>query len=136
MYTAETKIRVKYGETDQMGYLYHGFYAWYYEAGRTEAIRQLGYTYKEMEATGVLMPVTELRSKFLRPAQYDDLITVKTSVKELPTDSRISFHAELYNEEGKLLNAGVATLVFYDAQKKTTTKMPAVLLEKLKLYFQ
>lgn len=136
MYTAETKIRVRYGETDQMGYLYHGDYASFYEAGRTEAIRELGFTYKAMEEAGVMMPVAEFKSKFLRPAKYDDLITVKTILKELPTDSKISFHAELYNEEGQLLNVGVATLVFFDPVKKAKTTMPNALLDKLKPFFQ
>lgn len=136
MYTAETKVRVRYGETDQMGYLYHGYYALYYEAGRTEAIRELGFTYKEMEESGVLMPVAELKSKFLQPAKYDDLITVRTTLRELPKDSKIAFHAELYNEEEQLLNVGVAILVFFDPVKNAKTATPEVLLNKLKPYFQ
>jgi acyl-CoA thioester hydrolase len=78
MYSAETKIRVRYGETDQMGYLYYGYYALYYEVGRAEAIRELGFTYKQMEDMGIMMPVAELNAKYYRPAKYDDLITVKT----------------------------------------------------------
>lgn len=136
MYTAETKIRVRYGETDQMGYLYYGYYALYYEVGRAEAIRELGFTYREMEEMGVMMPVAELSAKYYRPAKYDDQITVKTILKELPTGSKISFHSELYNEAGELLNVGVTTLVFYDPMKKIKTVMPDALLEKLKTFFE
>lgn len=135
MYSAETKIRVRYGETDQMGYLYYGFYALYYEVGRAEAIRELGFTYKKMEDMGIMMPVVELNAKYLRPALYDDLITVRTILKELPEGSKIQFHSELYNEQGELLNKGVTTLVFYDPVKKEKTLMPAELLDKLKPYF-
>ncbi|HEY9178773.1 MAG TPA: thioesterase family protein [Flavipsychrobacter sp.] len=136
MYSAETKIRVRYGETDQMGYLYYGFYALYYEVGRAEAIRELGFTYRQMEEMGVMMPVTELNARYFRPAQYDDLVTVRTILKEIPESSKIQFHSELYNEQGELLNKGVTTLVFYDPVKKEKVAMPAVLLEKLKPYFE
>lgn len=135
MYSAETKVRVRYGETDQMGYLYYGNYAQYYEIGRAEAIRELGLTYRQMEEFGVMMPVAELNVKYYRPALYDDLITIKTILKELTTGPKISFHAELYNEKKELLNVGVTTLVFYDAAKKTKTDMPIELYNKLKQFF-
>lgn len=135
MYSAETKIRVRYGETDQMGYLYYGFYALYYEVGRAEAIRELGFTYRKMEEMGIMMPVAELNAKYFRPALYDDLVTVRTILKELPEGPKIQFHSELYNEQGELLNKGVTTLVFYDPVKKEKTLMPAELLDKLKPYF-
>ncbi|MCB0697345.1 MAG: acyl-CoA thioesterase [Chitinophagaceae bacterium] len=136
MYTAETKIRVRYGETDQMGYLYYGNYALYYEVGRAEAIRALGFTYREMEELGIMMPVAELNSKYLRPALYDDLVTVKTMLKELPHDAKIRFHSELYNEKNELLNVGLTTLVFYDPVNRVKTNMPEQLLEKLAPYFR
>lgn len=136
MYTAETKIRVRYGETDQMGYLYYGNYAQYYESGRAEAIRALGFTYRQMEEMGVMMPVAELNVKYYRPALYDDLITVKTILKELPETTKISFHSELYNEQGDLLNVGATTLVFYDPVKKAKTAMPQQLFDKLQPYFK
>ncbi len=135
MYSAETKIRVRYGETDQMGYLYYGFYALYYEVGRAEAIRELGFTYRQMEEMGIMMPVVELNAKYFRPALYDDEVTVKTILKELPDGPKIQFHSELYNEKGELLNKGVTTLVFYDPAKKEKTLMPAQLSDKLKPYF-
>jgi acyl-CoA thioester hydrolase len=135
MYTATTQIRVRYGETDQMGYLYYGFYALYYEVGRAEAIRELGFTYKELEETGIMMPVVELNAQYFRPALYDNLITVKTILKELPDGPKIKFHSELYNEQGELLNKGVTTLVFYSAGEKKKVDMPEVLLDKLKPFF-
>ena len=135
MYEATTQIRVRYGETDQMGYLYYGHYALYYEVGRAEAIRQLGFTYRELEEMGVMMPVVELNAQYFRPALYDDLITVKTIVKELPQSSKIQFHSELYNEQGQLLNRGVTTLVFYDPKEKKKINMPEVLTERLQPFF-
>ncbi len=136
MYEATTNIRVRYGETDQMGYLYYGNYALYFEVGRTDAIRELGLTYKEMEENGVMMPVAEVNIKYIRPALYDDLITVKTIIKELPTGSKIDFHTELYNEKGKLLNVGVTTLAFYDPIKKKTVEMPELLRSRLMPFFE
>ena len=88
-----TKTRIRYSETDQMGVVYHGHYAQFYEIGRTEAIRQIGYTYKDIEAMGVIMPVIDIHSRFLRPAKYDDLITVKTILKELPAHHKIVFQS-------------------------------------------
>jgi acyl-CoA thioester hydrolase len=123
MYTSETQIRVRYGETDQMGFLYYGYYALYYEVGRAEAIRQLGFTYRELEALGIQMPVVELHAQYLRPALYDDLITVKTILKKLPEGSKVEFHSELYNEAGVLLNKGITTLVFYDPGEKKKVNM-------------
>src|ERR1041384_2936714 len=100
MFTATIQIRVRYGETDQMGYMYYGNYALYYEVGRVEALRTLGVSYKEMEEQGIMLPVAELHTKYLRPALYDDLVTVKTTLKELPAHHKIQFHSELYNEKG------------------------------------
>lgn len=135
MYTATTQIRVRYGETDQMGYLYYGNYALYYEVGRAEAIRQLGFTYRELEEMGVMMPVVALNAQYLRPALYDNLVTVKTILKELPEGPKIEFHSELYNEEGQLLNKGVTTLVFYSMSEKKKVSMPVELKERLAPFF-
>lgn len=135
MFTATTQIRVRYGETDQMGYLYYGNYALYYEVGRAEAIRELGFTYRQLEEMGIMMPVTELHVQYFRPALYDDLITVKIILKELPEGSKIQFHAELYNEAGQLLNKGVTTLVFFDPKEKTKVNMPDVLKTRLAPFF-
>ena len=135
MFVTETQIRMHYALTDQMGVVYYGNYAQFYEIGRTEAIRQLGYTYKDIEAMGIIMPVVEMNSKFLRPAKYDDLITVKTTLRELPTGHSINFFFEIFNEEDKLLNAGNVVLYFMEAVTMKRAKMPTELEEKLKGYF-
>lgn len=135
MFSASTQIRVRYGETDQMGYLYYGNYALYYEVGRAEAIRQLGFSYRRLEEMGVMMPVVELNARYYRPALYDDLITVKTTLQELPSGKVIQFHSELYNEAGQLLNKGVTTLAFYDPKEKKSVNMPQVLHDCLAPYF-
>ena len=119
-----------------MGYLYYGYYALYYEVGRAEAIRQLGFTYRELEEMGIMMPVAEMNCKYYRPALYDDLITIKTTLKEIPESAKIHFHSELYNEEGVLLNVGVTTLVFYDAKEKKKVSMPPELLIRLAPFFE
>lgn len=136
MYESITQVRVRYGETDQMGYLYYGYYALYYEVGRAEAIRQLGFTYKELEEMGVMMPVVDLHAQYLRPALYDDLITVKTILKELPDGAKIKFHSELYNEQQQLLNKGVTTLVFYNPKAKQKVNMPEELMQRLQPFFK
>jgi len=136
MFISTTDIRVRYGETDQMGYLYYGNYALYYEVGRAEAIRSLGFTYAELEKQGIIMPVAELNVKYLRPVYYDDLITIKTILKTLPVDHKIQFHSELYNQEGKLLNVGVTTLVFLHADTKQKYGMPPIMMERLSPFFQ
>lgn len=136
MFLSETKLRVRYAETDQMDVVYHGNYAQYFEVGRAEAIRQLGFTYKDMEAMGIIMPIVEWHAKFIRPAHYDDLLTVKTTLKELPSDHRIEFHQEVYNEKEKLLTTGKVVLYFMTADTMEKTTMPENLVEKLKTYFQ
>ena len=135
MYTAATTVRVRYAETDKMNVVYHGNFAQYFEVGRVEAMRALGYSYKEMEADGVIMPVVELNCKFVRPALYDDLLTIKTLLKELPTDYKITFSQEVYNEHGKLLAFAQVVLYFMDATSMTKTTMPARLANELETFF-
>ena len=135
MYTTETQIRIHYALTDQMGVVYHGHYAQFYEIGRGEAIRVLGYTYKDIEAMGIIMPVVDIHSKFLRPAKYDDLITVKTTLRELPLHHKIVFHSEIYNEQDELLNIGDVTLYFMHSDGTRRAAMPDELREKLARYF-
>jgi acyl-CoA thioester hydrolase len=135
LFTTETSIRIHYALTDQMGIVYHGHYAQFYEIGRTEAIRSLGYTYKDIEALGIIMPVVDIHSKFLRPAKYDDLITVKTTLKEMPVHHKIVFHSEIYNQLNQLLNVGDVTLYFMEVKTMTRCEMPAQLKEQLLKYF-
>lgn len=135
MFYSETQIRVRYAETDQMDVVYYGNYAQYFEVARAESIRHLGYTYKDMEAEGIIMPVVELQCKYLRPAHYDDLLTIKTVVKELPADHRIEYFQEVYNEKGKLLTTGRVVLYFMTKDMKKAT-MPETLRKKLEPYFE
>ena len=134
MYSSETQIRVRYAETDQMGYVYYGNYAQYYEVGRVEAMRQLGLSYKAMEVSGVMMPVLSFSIKYIKPAFYDDLLTIKTSIKELPA-LRIVFTYETFNQEGMLLNVGETTLAFIDKAKNKTCVPPESFLKKLQAFF-
>ena len=135
MFITETKIRIHYALTDQMGVVYHGHYAQFYEIGRGEAIREIGFTYKDIEAMGIIMPVVVIHSRFLRPAKYDDLITVKTTLKELPLHHKIVFHSEIYNETGELINIGDVTLYFMEAKEMQRCEIPSALKLKLEKYF-
>ncbi|MCH5600758.1 acyl-CoA thioesterase [Niabella ginsengisoli] len=135
MYSTDTKIRVRYAETDQMGVVYHSHYFQYFEVARAECIRDLGFTYADMERTGIIMPVVEVNCKYFRPALYDDLLTVKTILNQLPENHRILFHQEVYNEKNELLAAGNVLLYFMNAKTKQRAKMPDVLYQKIKPFF-
>jgi len=135
MFTSETKVRVRYAETDQMNIVYYGNYAQYFEVGRVESIRQLGFSYKDVEATGVIMPVIEFTAKFIRPARYDDLLTIRTMLKEWPVDHRIEFHQEVYNERGKLLTTGKVLLYFVKVTSMEKTVMPEEMASRLRPFF-
>lgn len=135
MFITETLIRVRYAETDQMNVVYYGNYAQYFEVARAESIRNLGLTYKEMEAAGVMMPVVEMQTKFLRPAHYDDLLTIKTIMRELPIDHRILFEHEVFNQEKKLLTLGKVILYFVKIGSFERTVMPDTMRILLKPFF-
>ena len=135
MFTSETQIRIHYALTDQMGVVYYGNYAQFYEIGRTEAIRALGFTYKEIEAMGIVLAVTDMHFRFLRPAKYDDVISVKTTLREIPLHHKIVFHGEIYNQEKELHNTGEVTLYFLEAKTMKRINMPEELKEKLAGYF-
>jgi len=135
MYEHTTTVRVRYAETDQMDIVYYGNYAQYFEVGRAECIRELGFTYKKMEEMGVRMPVVSLQAEFLRPAHYDDLITIKTILKELPQKHEITFYNEVYNEKKKLLTRGKVVLYFIDSKTGKRTVMPEELRQKLTGFF-
>jgi acyl-CoA thioester hydrolase len=135
MFEATHQLRVRYAETDQMNVVYHGNYTQYFEVARAESIRELGFTYKDMEALGIIMPIVELQIKYIRPAHYDDLLTIKTFLKELPTAHRIEFLQEVYNESGKLLTTGKVVLYFIDAKTGEKGTMPAELHHKISPYF-
>ena len=134
MFSDQIKYRVTYGDTDQMGYMYYGNYARLYEIARTEALRNIGYKYKKMEEEGIMMPVYENYSKYLAPALYDDLLTIKVTIKTLPS-IRCVFDYEIFNEAGKLLNQGQTTLVFYRISDSKLCKPPKYLMDILGKYF-
>jgi acyl-CoA thioester hydrolase len=135
MFETSIPIRVRYAETDQMNVVYHANYATYFEVARTESIRQLGFTYREMEDIGIEMPVVEINMRFLRSARYDDLITVRTQLKELPKQHTITFHQDIYNAAGKLITTGFVTLFFLDRTTKRRSSMPDILRDKLLPFF-
>lgn len=113
MFVSETTVRVRYAETDQMGYVYYGNYAQYYEVGRVAAMKELGVSYKEMEEKGIIMPLLSMSTKYIKPAYYDDLLKIKTYIRELPK-VRMKFEYEIYNPKGELINIGDTVLVFVD----------------------
>ena len=113
----EFQIRVRYGETDQMGFVYYGNYALYLEQARTEMLRSVAYSYKEMEAKGVLLPVVNMNTRFLGSAKYDDLLTLKTVIKGTPS-RKIIFYTEIFNEQEVVLNKSEIVLVFMNPEGK------------------
>ncbi len=135
MFVFETKIRVRYADTDQMGYVYNGNYATYYEVGRTEALRSLGMTYKSMEEDGVMLPVLEMKSKFFKPVKYDELITLKVTIADKP-GVRILFKYDIYNENNEHVHTGETTMVFVDMQKNKPCLPPASFANKLNPFFE
>jgi acyl-CoA thioester hydrolase len=128
-----TFIRVRYSETDQMGYVYNGRYAEYLEVGRVESLRSLHMSYKEMEEQGVMLPVLHLEIKYIRPIKYDNLVEVRTTLNELP-HSRIHFVHELY-VDNELTTVAKVTLVFVDKEKNRPTKAPVELIQALSPFF-
>ncbi len=134
MYTAETSIRVRYGETDQMRYVYYGTYAMYYEVGRVESLRQLGLTYSELEAMGIIMPVLENHSEFLQPAIYDELLRVVVTIPEKPS-VRIRFQYQIFNEKGTLIHRGETLLAFVNQKTGRPCRPPEAFQKVLEPYF-
>ena len=135
MFTHTTKIRVRYGETDQMGYMYYGNYAEFYEVGRVEMLRSLGLTYSGMEQSGIMMPVLELKCKYLKPALYDEEISVKVIMDKMP-GIRIHFRYELTNEKGELINTGETLLVFVNMKTNRPCLPNQDFIDKLVPFFE
>jgi len=127
-------LRVRYGETDKMGFVYYGVYAQYFEVARTELIRKCGFAYDELEKAGVMLPVISLNIKYLKPCFYDDLLTIKAILKELP-GVRISFEYQITNQQGELTTTGDTTLIFINANTKKPTKAPKEMIEGLQMNF-
>lgn len=134
MYQSEIQIRARYGETDQMGYVYYGNYASYYEVARVESLRRLGLSYRELEKMGVMMPVLENHSKFLGPAVYDEQLKIVTTIRTKP-GVRIKFEYDIYNENNKLIHQGETLLAFVNRESGRPCRPPEVFDNLLKPFF-
>ena len=131
MYSHKINIRVRYSETDKMGFVYYGIYAQYYEVGRVELLRSLGISYKSLEDSGYELPVVSFKINYKRPAFYDDEIIIKTSISETPS-SKITFDYECFNLDGTLINNGQVVLVFVNRDTKKPCKPPQIIIDNLK----
>ncbi|MEG1634825.1 MAG: thioesterase family protein [Rikenellaceae bacterium] len=134
MITHQTQIRVRYGEVDQMGFLYHAHYVEYFDTARTELIRSLGITNRELEEKGIMLPVLNVNINYGTPATYDDLITIRTTLREMPR-VKITFHYEVLRGE-ELLTTGSVTLAFMNSKTKRAIRPPHELMEILAPYFK
>lgn len=134
MFEHTTKLRVRYGETDQMGYMYYGNYAEFYEVGRVEMLRSLGLTYRWMEESGIMMPVMEMKCKYLKPALYDEEISIRVKLEKMP-GVKIHFYYELSNEAGELINLGETLLCFVNMKTGRPSLPPQDFLDRLKPFF-
>lgn len=135
MITGEIKLRVRYSDTDQMGYVYYGRYASFYEIARVELFRSLGFSYKKLEEEGIGMPVIDMETKYILPIKYDEQIKINTTIENLPS-SRISFKYEVYNQNNELANTAKTTLTFINLTNKKPVRMPAELLDIIKNNFK
>jgi acyl-CoA thioester hydrolase len=123
-------IRVRYGETDQMGVVHHGNYALYIEMGRIEWLRKLGISYKKMEEEGIMLPVISMQLNFKKSARYDDVIKVKTELKKMPT-ATIEFDYEITNENDEIITTANTVLAFIDIKRNKPIRAPKYILDIL-----
>lgn len=133
MFEHKTKVRVRYSETDKMGYCYYGNYAHFLEIGRVEALRDLGFPYKDLEDSGIMLPVLDLNIKYIKPAIYDDELIITTRISSF-TMFKIKFDYEIRNRDNKLLTTANTTLVFVDDKTMKPVKHPKEMGEKLNKY--
>lgn len=131
MLSSTISLRVRYGETDQMGVVYHGNYATYCEVARVEFFREMGLPYKNLEDSGVMLPVVELNLKFVRPAYYDEVLQIKTTVVEIPRSARIQFEYEIFSEKGELLTIGNCILAFIDMETRRPVRCPEYMIKRM-----
>ena len=131
MISYDAKIRVNYKDTDQMGIVHHSNYIVYYEMARVEALRAWGMPYSEMEKNGIISPILEIGSKYIFPAYFDEVLTVRVIVDEIPM-VRFKVRYELYNEEGRLINTGHTWLGFLDATTRRPCRAPQYFVDRLK----
>ena len=134
MFLFNTQLRVRYADTDQMGYVYYGNYAAYYEVARVESLRHLGYAYRDLEHQGIMMPVLENHSRFVKPAKYDELLRIEVTMKE-PPSVRIQFFYNIFNEEDELIHMGNTLLAFVKMDSGRPCRPPKILLKLFKPFF-
>lgn len=135
MISFDTQIRVLYRDTDKMGVVYHANYLAYYEAARNEMFRSVGLPYTMLEERNIVMPIVEVESKYKAPAYYDDLLTVRATIKEIPL-VRAIVEYEVYNEAGTLLNVGKTVLGYVDIERKRPCRAPEEFVNELQKYFE
>jgi acyl-CoA thioester hydrolase len=135
MYCSETLIRVRYGETDKMGYMYYGHYPEYFEVSRTDMIRSLGLSYKEIEDLGIIMPVRSLKVEYKIPAYYDEVLTVKSYLKKIP-EIKLDIDYEIYNQQNKLICTGNTVLAFVDNKTHRPRRAPEFFLNAVRKFFE
>ncbi len=135
MLVNETKIRVRYSETDRMGYVYYGNYSSYFEVARVETLRNIGISYRSLEDSGIMLPVLEYRIKYFKPAYYDDELVIKTSIPEIP-GVRIKFLYETFNSDGLKLNEAETTLVFVEIKTNKPCQPPQEVLKAMEKHFK
>ena len=134
MFTFNTKIRVRYAETDKMGFVYYGNYAQYFEVGRVELLRSIGLSYKSLEDMNIFLPVTKFKIKYLKPSFYDDLLSIETTINEIPKN-RINFNYKTFNQNNCLINKAEVELAFVNGKDMKPCFAPKILIEKLELFF-
>ena len=127
MINTTTSIRVRYAETDPMRYVYYGNYATYFEVARVDLFRSLGISYDEIEKRGFFLPVSEYHINYIKPALYDQVLTLKTSIKTKP-GIRIIFDYEIYNEANEKITEATTTLFFLRAEDHKIIKCPDFLM--------
>lgn len=130
MFITQTTYRIRYADTDQMGVVYYGNYARFYEIGRSEMIRDLGYAYKELEDSGVVMPVISVNAKYKRPLYYDELITIETALKKMP-EARMVFYHTIYNQDNEVVHTAEVTLVFLSKETNRPVRVPEYMISAL-----
>ena len=135
MIVSENKIQIRYDEVDKMGYVYHGNYAKFYHISRTELLRKIGISDKELESHNILLPVIEMNIKYIKPIFYDDIITIKTSLNHIP-GSRMKFLHEVRNHNNELINHAESTVVFVDMHTRKPMKAPELIVDKIKSYLK
>lgn len=135
MFLNSSYLRIRYSETDQMGYCYYGNYASFFEVGRVESLRQLGLPYQALEAEGVMLPVVEFAVNYLKPLMYDELIEIKTHLARPPA-ATIAFDYEIYNERNDLTTTASTKLAFISSESRRPVSAPEAMLQKLDALFK